>query len=384
MNPLRGQNNVQGASDMGALPDFLPGYQKVGDPAARARAEAEWGAPVPDRPGLRIPEMFAAAREGRLRALWVIGEDVMATDPDTNQVREALARCPLVICNELFLSEAARHADIVLPVTSWLEKNGTFVNFDRRFQRVRPAAAPPDGTRSDFDTVLAVADLLGTDLRCRTPAAALAECARVAPLFAGISHERLDREGALPWPCRDPGGPPEAKLYTRRFATPDGRAHLAAVPYLPPGEEPDDDYPLLMTTGRRWAHYNSGSMTRRGDNLVIAPEDFLDLHPDDAVRLGIADGTPVEVTSHHGRARLTARLTDDTSPGEVFCSFHFPAHGVNSLTSGHADTVTSCPEYKVTAVRVTAAADAAPDAGKPAPFASRGAEDGGVLREEQR
>ncbi|MFF9118785.1 formate dehydrogenase subunit alpha [Streptomyces massasporeus] len=354
VNPLRGQNNVQGASDMGALPDLLPGYGKVTDPAVRARAEDVWGVPVPARLGLRIPDMFAAARAGDLRALWVIGEDVCATDPDANRVAQALDACPFVVCNELFLSETARHADVVLPVASWLEKDGTFVNFDRRFQRVRPAVAPPGESRTDFDIVRAVATTMGVSLGCATPADALAECARLAPVFAGLSHDRLDREGAVPWPCRAPGRPGEAKLYLERFATLDGRAHLAAAPYLPPGEQPDDRYPLVLVTGRRWAHYNSGSMTRRGGNLALDPVDFLDLHPDDAARHELRDGERVTVESRHGRARLIARVSEQTAPGQVFCSFHFPASGVNRLTSDHADTVTSCPEYKVTAVRVAA------------------------------
>ncbi|MXM64680.1 formate dehydrogenase subunit alpha [Streptomyces sp. HUCO-GS316] len=352
VNPLRGQNNVQGASDMGALPDVLPGYGRVTDPAVRSRAEDVWGVPVPGRPGLRIPDMFAAARSGDLRALWVIGEDVCATDPDANRVAEALDACPLVLCSELFLSETARHADVVLPVASWLEKDGTFVNFDRRFQRVRPAVPLPGEARTDFDTVRAVATAMGVDLGCATPADALAECGRLAPVFAGLSHQRLDREGAVPWPCPDPDEPGEAKLYTERFATSDGRAHLAAAPYLPPGEQPDDHYPLILVTGRRWAHYNSGSMTRRGGNLALDPVDFLDLHSDDAARYAVRDGEEVTVESRHGRARLIARVGEQTAPGQVFCSFHFPASGVNRLTSHHADTVTSCPEYKVTAVRV--------------------------------
>ncbi|MDH2430820.1 formate dehydrogenase subunit alpha [Sphaerisporangium sp. TRM90804] len=353
VNPLRGQNNVQGASDMGALPDVLPGYQKVGDPAARARAAAVWGVPVPERPGLRIPEMFAAARSGELRALWVIGEDVCATDPDADRVAEALEACPLVVCNELFLSETARRADVVLPVASWLEKDGTFVNFDRRFQRVRPALVPPGEARTDFATVHALAAALGVDLRCRTPAETLAECGKVAPVFAGVTHERLDREGATPWPCPDLDAPGEARLYPQRFATPDGLAHLACPPYLPPGEEPDDRYPLILVTGRRWAHYNSGGMTRRTGNLRLGDVDLLDLHPADAARHGLRDGDRVVVESRHGRARLVARLTDQTSPGQAFCAFHFPSSGVNTLTSAHADTVTACPEYKVTAVRVS-------------------------------
>ncbi|MFF9839038.1 formate dehydrogenase subunit alpha [Streptomyces sp. NPDC013740] len=359
ISPLRGQNNVQGASDMGALPDLLPGYGRVTDPETRARAEEVWGHPVPERPGLRIPEMFAAAGQGRLRALWIIGEDVCATDPDSRHVAEALDACPLVVVNELFLGETARHADVVLPVASWLEKDGTFVNFDRRFQRVRAAVRPPGTARSDFATLHAVAEALGADLGCPTPAAALAECARLAPLFAGISHARLDREGAVPWPCFSPDRPGEATLYTEEFATPDGRAHLSAAPYLPPGEEPDDAYPLLLVTGRRWAHYNSGSMTRRGGNLLLDSHGRLDLHPLDAARYGVRDGAPVLVDSRHGQARLLARVGGDLAPGQVFCAFHFPDDRVNALTSEHADTVTSCPEYKVTAVRLR---PASPDA----------------------
>ncbi|MGW5780345.1 formate dehydrogenase subunit alpha [Streptomyces sp. NPDC003863] len=352
ISPLRGQNNVQGASDMGALPDLLPGYGHVTDPEARDRAEAVWGRPVPPTPGLRIPEMFEAAREGRLRALWIIGEDVCATDPDSRRVAEALDACPLVVVDELFLSVTARHADVVLPVASWLEKDGTFVNFDRRFQRVRAAVRPPGTARTDFEVVHAVATATGAHLGCPTPADALAECGRVAPVFAGLSHARLDREGAVPWPCPSPDRPGEATLYAREFATPDGRAHLSAAPYLPPGEEPDADYPLLLVTGRRWAHYNSGSMTRRGGNLLLDTRGRLDLHPEDAVRYGVRDGAPVVVDSRHGQARLIARVGADLAPGQVFCAFHFPDEGVNSLTSEHADTVTSCPEYKVTAVRV--------------------------------
>ncbi|WMX48426.1 formate dehydrogenase subunit alpha [Streptomyces roseicoloratus] len=352
ISPLRGQNNVQGASDMGALPDLLPGYRRVTDPEARARAEAVWGRPVPPTPGLRIPEMFTAARESRLRALWVIGEDVCATDPDSRRVAEALDACPLVVVNELFLSETARHADVVLPVASWLEKDGTFVNFDRRFQRVRAAVRPPGMARTDFDVIQAVAAAMGSDLGCRTPADALSECGRAAPVFAGLSHARLDREGAVPWPCSSPDRAGEATLYAEEFATPDGRAHLSAAPYLPPGEEPDADYPLLLVTGRRWAHYNSGSMTRRGGNLLLDARGLLDLHPEDAARYGVRDGAPVTVDSRHGQARLIARVGPDLAPGQVFCAFHFPDEGVNSLTSEHADAVTSCPEYKVTAVRL--------------------------------
>ena len=352
VNPLRGQNNVQGASDMGALPDLLPGYQRVTDPQVRARFAAAWGVDIPARPGLRIPQMFDAARNGQVRALYVFGENIMQTDPNSGHVRAALEACELVICQEIFLTETARMADVVLPGASFLEKDGTFVNFDRRFQRVRPTLPPPGQARTDFDVLHAVAEALGGDLGCRTPALALDECARLTPTFAGISHQRVEREGHLHWPCRSPADPGEARLYQQGFATANGRAQLAARPWLPPGEQPDHEFPYVLVTGRRLTHYNAGTMTRRTPNLALQPRETLDVHPDDAGRLGLHDGDPVEVTSHRGAVVAPARLTDDVAPGQVFLAFHFPEVATNLLTSEAVDEVTSCPEYKITAVRL--------------------------------
>ena len=356
VNPLRGQNNVQGASDMGALPDQLPGYQPVTDAAVRRRFQEAWGVSLPSRPGLRIPEMFDAALTGRIRALYVMGEDVAQTDPDSAHVRAALTACDLVISQEIFPSQTAQLADVVLPAASFLEKDGTFVNFDRRFQRVRPAVRPPGEARPDFDILRAVAEAMGADPGCPSPAEAMAECARLAPLFGGISHERLDREGALHWPCRGPDDPGEAHLYRRRFATPDGRAQLAAREWLPPGEQPDAAYPYTLITGRRLVHYNAGTMTRRTADLDLVPGETLDMHPDDAARLGVDPGSPIEVTSRRGTVTAPVRVTDDVAPGQAFLAFHFPEVAANLLTSDATDEVTSCPEYKVTAVRLRAAA----------------------------
>ncbi|MFR9730054.1 formate dehydrogenase subunit alpha [Saccharopolyspora sp. MS10] len=350
--PLRGQNNVQGASDMGALPDLLPGYQAVADPAVRHRTARAWRHPVPAEPGLRIPEMFDAAISGRVRALHVIGEDILQSDPDTAHVREALRSCEFVVCHDLFLSRTAQHADVVLPAASFLEKEGTFVNFDRRFQRVRAALDPPGEAADDFRILHRLADALGADLGCPAPSDALAECASIAPLFAGVSHERLDREGPLHWPCRAPGEPDEPALFLDGFATPSGRAELAAVPYRPPGDAPDAEHPLTLVTGRRLEHYNTGSMTRRTPDLRLLPGETLDVHPDDAARLGLSDGEAARVTSRWGAAVLTARTTRDVRPGEVFAAFHFPGAEINAVTSSHADAATGCPEYKVTAVDV--------------------------------
>ncbi|WP_427174117.1 formate dehydrogenase subunit alpha [Arthrobacter sp. 92] len=353
INPLRGQNNVQGACDMGAMPDLLPGYQKVVEAGVRERFAQAWQVPVPPTPGLRIPQMFAAARNGSLKALWVIGEDVLATDPDSSSVRAALEACPLVICNDLFLSPTAAAADVVFPVAAWLEKDGTFVNFDRRFQRVRPAVPPPPGARTDFAVLQAVAAGMGADLGCATPAEAMAECAGLSSLFGGISHDRLDLTGPLHWPCASAADPGTPRLYQDRFATPDGLAHLAARPYLPPGEQCDAAFPYLLITGRRGEHYNSGSMTRRTANISLLAREELDVGPGDAAALGVVDGDRVELASRHGKARLRIRITDDVEPGQVFAAFHFPGSTVNALTSAVEDEVTGCPEYKVTAVRIS-------------------------------
>ncbi|MFI7604474.1 formate dehydrogenase subunit alpha [Micromonospora sp. NPDC049366] len=347
---LRGQNNVQGASDMGALPDQLPGYQRVTDDAVRARFDHAWQARVPARPGLRILDMFAAAVAGRVRAMYVIGEDIAQTDPDSGNVRRALASCELVVNHDVFPSATAEHADVVFPAASFLEKDGTFVNLDRRVQRVRAALNPPGQARSDFDILHLLAAAMGADLGCPTPAAAMAECASLTPSFAGISHARLDRDGPLHWPCRGADQPDEARLYLDSFATADGRAALAARPYLPPGEQPDAGHPYVLITGRRLVHYNSGSMSRRTPNRRLRPHELLDLHPDDAARLGLGDGDLVEVSSRRATVTFPVRLTDTVGPGQLFTTFAFPETSTNALTSDVADAETGCPEYKITAV----------------------------------
>jgi formate dehydrogenase major subunit len=350
--PLRGQNNVQGASDMGALPDMLPGYQPVADPAVRGLFARAWRAPVPDTPGLRIPQMFDAAIAGYLKALYVIGEDVAQTDPDTGHVGAALNAAELVVCHDLFVSRTAERADVVFPAASFLEKDGTFVNFERRVQRVRPALSPPGEAKSDFEILQELARAIGADLGCRTPEAALAECTALTPVFAGISHHRLDRDGPLHWPCRSPDDPGEAVLYLDRFATSDGRAALAARPYLPPGEQPDEDFPFALVTGRRLVHYNTGSVTRRTANTELLGQETLDINPADAARLGIGDGDLLEVTSRRDTITVPARITGQVAPGELFMAFHFAEVLSNRLTSLHADAVTGCPEYKMIAVAV--------------------------------
>ncbi|MGI9557211.1 MAG: molybdopterin oxidoreductase family protein [Solirubrobacterales bacterium] len=355
-NPLRGQNNVQGASDMGAMPDVFAGYQPVADDKIARRHEEAWGVEIGRDRGLRIPEMFDAAVDGRLRALIVVGEDIAQTDPDTTHVEAALAACDLVVSQDIFLSQTAERADVVLPAASWLEKDGTFVNFDRRVQRVRSALAPPGDAKPDFDIVRLIAEALDVDLGCPTPAAAWAEMAALTPPFAGISHARLDGEGPIHWPCRSADDPGEATLYLKGFETPSGKAQLAALPYLPPGELPDAEFPLILVTGRRLEHYNSGTMTRRSANLELVGEELLDMNPADARRLGIDDADCVLVTSRRGEIEVRANVTERVAVGQAFMAFHFPASPANRLTSQHTDADTTCPEYKVSAVSIRPAA----------------------------
>jgi formate dehydrogenase alpha subunit len=354
VNPLRGQNNVQGASDLGALPDLYPGYQRVVDESVARRFEEGWGVALDRQPGLRIPGMFDAALAGELRALWVMGEDIAQTDPDTHRIERAMEACELVVCQEIFLSRTAERADVVLPAASFLEKDGTFVNFDRRFQRVRPALDPPGEAKTDFEILNLVAARLGGDLRCPTPADAMREAGALAPLFAGITHERLDRDGPLHWPCRSADDPGEDVLYLDGFATETGRAHLTAADYLPPGEEPDSEFPYVLVTGRRLEHYNSGTMTRRTPNLELRPGETVELNPVDAEALGVRDGQAIELTSRRGAITAPVELSGRVAPGQLFMDFHFPAHLANVLTSDVTDTVTDCPEYKVTAVSLRA------------------------------
>ncbi len=352
VNPLRGQNNVQGASDMGALPDYLPGYQRLTDDEAVARVEREWGVRLDRRPGLRILDMFAAALDGRLKALWVIGEDIAQTDPNTHRVEAAIDACELVISQDLFLSRTARRADVVFPAASFLEKDGTFVNFDRRVQRVRRAVSPPGDALPDFEIVNLMAGALGADLGCPTPDAAMDEIARVAPDFGGISHARLDRVGPIHWPCRSADDPGTPTLHLERFATASGKAQLAARGYLPPGEDSDAEYPFVLMTGRRLEHYNAGTMTRRTSNLDLLPQERLEVNPADAARLGLSAAERAEVTSRRGRIEVRLEVTERVAPGQLFMAFHFPEALANVLTSDACDDVTSCPEYKVTAVRL--------------------------------
>ncbi len=348
--PLRGQNNVQGSSDMGALPDTYTAYRPVGDEQVASEFEAEWGVPLSRQKGLTIPQMFDAALAGELKAMYIFGEDVAQTDPDTAHVAAALESLEFLVCQEIFLNETTRFADVVLPASAFLEKEGTFTNAERRFQAVDAAIDPPGEARTDFEIITTVSRRLGHEMGWETPWDATDEFARLTPHFAGVSHERLGRRG-LQWPVRA-DGTDSPTLYDAAFDREGGLGHFAALPYKPPGDAADEEFPLVLVTGRVLQHYNAGTMTRRTANAELVDRDVLEIHPDDAARLWIGDGHRVSVRSRVGRIEVQARVTERIEPGHVFTSFHFPETRTNLLVGQSADVNTSCPEYKVIAVDV--------------------------------
>jgi formate dehydrogenase major subunit len=353
--PLRGQNNVQGSSDMGALPDTYTAYRAVSDEEVARSFEQCWGVPLSRQKGFTIPQMFDAAVDGRLKAMYIFGEDVAQTDPNTTHVIAALDSLEFLVCQDIFETETTKYADVILPASAFLEKSGTFTNAERRMQLVAPAIDPPGEARTDFEIILTVSRALGHDMGWRTPADAMDEIAALTPQYAGVSHERIGRRG-LQWPVAA-DGTDSPTLYQESFELPGGHGQFAPLPYKEPGDAADDEFPLILVTGRRLQHYNAGTMTRRTGNLELLDRDWLEIHPDDAARLWISDGRRVSVRSRVGRIETEARVTERIDPGHVFTAFHFPEVRTNLLIGSSADVNTSCPEYKVVAVDVRPVAE---------------------------
>ncbi|CUS02339.2 Formate dehydrogenase subunit alpha [Candidatus Promineifilum breve] len=354
LNPLRGQNNVQGACDMGGLPNVFPGYQAVTDEAIRRKFAAGWGVAyeaLSPTPGLTVTEISRGALEGRIKAIYIMGENPMLSDPNLSHVAEAFERVELLVCQDIFLNETAQRADVVLPAASFAEKGGTFTNTERRVQLIRPALPPPGEARPDWAILLDLARRLGADWRYDGPADILAEMATLTPQYAGLSHARL-AAGGLQWPCPTAEHPGTPVLHIGKFTR--GRGLFAPLEFRPPAELPDDDFPFLLSTGRILFHWHGGTMSRRSAGLeAIAPEAEAEIHPADAARLGIADGEPVCVSSRRGRVVAAARLTPRSSPGMVFMTFHYAEAAVNLLTIDAVDPTAKIPEYKVCAVNIT-------------------------------
>jgi len=350
VNPLRGQNNVQGSCDMGSFPHELSGYRHISDGETRALFEADWGVALDPEPGLRIPNMLDAAVEGSFRALYVQGEDILQSDPNTHHVAAGLAAMDLVIVHDLFLNETANYAHVFLPGSTFLEKNGTFTNAERRIQLVRKVMEPANGYE-DWEVTQELAKAMGLGWDYAHPAEIMAEIARLTPSFAGVSHERLDREGSLQWPVNEahPDGSPI--MHVDGFVR--GKGKFVVTDYVPTDEKTGPRFPLLLTTGRILSQYNVGAQTRRTANTVWHEEDVLEIHPTDAENRGLVTGDIVRLASRVGDTTLRALVTDRVAPGVVYTTFHHPDTQANVVTTEYSDWATNCPEYKVTAVQVS-------------------------------
>ncbi len=349
VNPLRGQNNVQGSCDMGSFPHEFSGYRHISDANVRAMFERDWGVKLDPEPGLRIPNMFDAALDGSFKGLYVQGEDIAQSDPNTTHVIGALKAMECVIVQDLFLNETAKYAHVFLPGSSFLEKNGTFTNAERRISPVRKVMEPLGG-KEDWEVTVALSNALGYPMEYRHASEIMDEIARLTPTFAGVSFEKLDRLGSVQWPCNDkaPEGTPVMHIGT--FVR--GKGHFTITEYVPTDERTTASFPLILTTGRILTQYNVGAQTRRTANNVWHPEDLLEIHPHDAEQRGIRDGDIVKVTSRAGETELRARITERVAPGVVYTTFHHPESGANIVTTENSDWATNCPEYKVTAVQV--------------------------------
>ena len=355
VNPLRGQNNVQGACDMGALPTDFPGYQKVTNAAVVDKFEAAWGVPLNRTPGLMATEVFDAAIEGHIKGLFIFGEDQVRTDPDLNSVVRGLEALDFLVVDDLFLTETAKYADVVLPGIAYAEKEGTFSNTERRVQRIRKAVEPPCGAMPDTWIFTEIMNRMGYAQPQLTPADIMDEIARVTPSFAGISHARLDSDevagNGLQWPCTSADHPGTPIMHVGTFSR--GKGLFSAEEYKPSKERPCDDYPLMLTTGRILYHYNATAMTSRTEGLnQIAGSSFIEVNAHDAETRGIKDGDRVMVYSRRGRIESQARVSDKTGIGETWMPFHFLDGNCNWLTSDALDYLCKCPEYKVCAIEI--------------------------------
>ena len=351
VNPLRGQNNVQGACDMGGLPNVITGYQKVGDSATMEKFEKSWSTKLNPEPGLTVPEIFSAVLQGEIKALYIMGENPAISDADLVQVHAALDKVDFLVVQDLFLTETACRADVVFPAAAFAEKDGTFVNTERRVQRVRKAIDPPGEAKPDWLILNELAAELGLNWKYDQAEDIFNEITRLTPSYAGISYQRLDREGGLQWPCPSPDHPGTRYLHQGQFTK--GKGSFVPVEYRPSAESVDEDYPLLLTTGRNLYNYHTGTMTRHCDCIAeYKTEELIQVNYADAQDLGIADGDLVTVSSRRGSIEARVHVADIVPRGVIFMTFHFIEAAVNMLTGHALDPVSKTPELKVTAVRL--------------------------------
>jgi formate dehydrogenase major subunit len=350
VNPLRGQNNVQGSCDMGSFPHEFPGYRHVSDDTVRSQFDAMWGVKLDGEPGLRIPNMLDAAVEGRFRGMYIQGEDIVQSDPNTRHVAAAFSAMECVVVQDLFLNETSNYAHVFLPGSTFLEKNGTFTNAERRIQRVRKVMTPRNG-HEDWEITQMLARALGMQMNYAHASEIMDEISALTPSFAGVSFARLDELGSIQWPCNASAPLGTPIMHSDGFVR--GRGRFMITEYVPTPEKTGPRFPLLLTTGRILSQYNVGVQTRRTANVVWHNEDVLEIHPHDAEERGIKDGDWVKLASREGATSLRAHVTDRVAPGVVYTTFHMPETQANVVTTEHSDWATNCPEYKVTAVQVS-------------------------------
>jgi len=350
LNPLRGQNNVQGSCDMGSFPHELPGYRHIGDATVRAQFEAHWGVELNPEPGLRIPNMFDAALGGSFLGLYCQGEDIVQSDPNTQHVTAALSAMECIVVQDIFLNETAKYAHVLLPGSSFLEKDGTFTNAERRISRVR-RVMPPLAGLGDWEVTMKLSTALGYPMHYNHPEEIMQEIAELTPTFQGVSFEKIERLGSVQWPCNentDEAG--TATMHVDHFVR--GKGKFFNTQYIPSDEKITRKFPLLLTTGRILSQYNVGAQTRRTPNNQWHGEDLLEIHPHDALDRGIKEGDWVGISSRAGQTVMRAQVSERMQPGVVYTTFHFPESGANVITTDSSDWATNCPEYKVTAVQV--------------------------------
>ncbi len=350
VNPLRGQNNVQGACDMGSFPHEFSGYRHVSDDAARAVFENLWAVTLDREPGLRIPNMLDAAIDGSFKGIYIQGEDILQSDPNTSHVAEGLAAMECVIVHDLFLNETATYAHVFLPGSTFLEKDGTFTNAERRIQRVRRVMTPRNGY-ADWEVTQLLSNALGYRMAYDHPSEIMDEIAQTTPTFAGVSYDKLDALGSIQWPCNDKAPEGTPVMHATQFVS--GKGRFIPTEYVPTDERTGARFPLLLTTGRVLSQYNVGAQTRRTENVAWHDEDRLEIHPHDAENRGLKDGDWARLKSRAGETSLRCLVTDRVAPGVVYTTFHHPDTQANVVTTEYSDWATNCPEYKVTAVQVS-------------------------------
>jgi formate dehydrogenase alpha subunit len=352
VNPLRGQSNVQGACDLGALPNVYSGYQRVSDAVVKEKFEKAWGVELSGEIGLTIVEIMHAAVEERVKGLYIMGENPMLSDPNINHVKEALEALDFLVVQDVFMTETARLADIVLPGVTSFEKDGTFTNTGRRVQRIRKAVMEPGRSKQDWQIICELSHKMGYQMDYQTPADIMDEIASVTPIYGGMNYERLEY-GGLQWPCPNLSHSGTPFLYEEKFNRPNGKGLFSAVDFIPPAEWPDDTYPILLNTGRILQHFHTGSLSRRSKALdELVKEGYAEMNPVDGDKLQLSDGECIKVVSRRGEIKIKVKLTERVDPGQLFIPFHFSESPANMLTNDALDPVAKIPELKVAAVRV--------------------------------